>query len=55
MTTQAALSFVQHLAHGIRVTDTGFHRPMSDVSDLIVEGSRAAFVRARLDLVAVLV
>jgi glyoxylase-like metal-dependent hydrolase (beta-lactamase superfamily II) len=37
-------SFVQTLAHGIHVIDTGFHRPMFDASYLIVENGRAAFV-----------
>ena len=36
--------FVEPLAHGIHVIDTGFHRPMFDASYLIVEGGRAAFV-----------
>lgn len=44
MMPNAALPFVQRLAHGIHVIDTGFHRPMFDASYLIVEGDRAAFV-----------
>ena len=36
--------FVQALAHGIHVVDTGFHRPMFDASYLIVENGRGAFV-----------
>ena len=40
----AASLFVEPLAHGIHVIDTGFHRPMFDASYLIVEGGRAAFV-----------
>jgi glyoxylase-like metal-dependent hydrolase (beta-lactamase superfamily II) len=39
-----ALPFVQHIDHGIRVIDTGFHRPIFDASYLIVEEGRAAFV-----------
>ena len=38
------LPFVQALAHGIHVIDTGFHRPMFDASFLIVEHGRAAFI-----------
>jgi len=38
------LSFVQTLAHGIHVIDTGFHRPVFDASYLMVEQGRAAFV-----------
>ena len=38
------LPFVQTLAHGIHVIDTGFHRPMFDASFLMVENGRAAFV-----------
>ena len=38
------LSFVQTLANGIHVIDTGFHRPVFDASYLIVERGRAAFV-----------
>ena len=37
-------AFVQTLAHGIAVVDTGFHRPLFDAAYLIVEGSRAAYV-----------
>jgi glyoxylase-like metal-dependent hydrolase (beta-lactamase superfamily II) len=40
----SAPSFVQTLAHGIHVIDTGFHRPMFDASFLMVESGRAAFV-----------
>jgi glyoxylase-like metal-dependent hydrolase (beta-lactamase superfamily II) len=36
--------FVQPMAHGIYVIDTGFHRPMFDASYLMVENGRAAFV-----------
>ena len=36
--------FVQTLEHGIRVIDTGFHRPVFDASFLILERGRAAFV-----------
>jgi glyoxylase-like metal-dependent hydrolase (beta-lactamase superfamily II) len=39
-----ALPFVQTLAHGVHVIDTGFHRPLFDASYLIVENGRAAFV-----------
>ncbi len=38
------LPFVEHLAHGIQVIDTGFHRPKFDASYLILEKGRAAFV-----------
>ena len=38
------LPFVQSLAHGIHVIDTGFHRPVFDASYLIVENGRGAFV-----------
>ena len=38
------LPFVQTLAHGIHVIDTGFHRPMFDASYLMVENGRAAFI-----------
>ena len=37
-------AFVQTLAHGIAVVDTGFHRPLFDAAYLIVEGGRAAYV-----------
>ena len=40
----APLPFVQPIAHGIHVIDTGFHRAMFDASYLIVERGRAAFV-----------
>src|SRR6476619_2904590 len=39
-----APDFVERLAHGIQVVDTGFHRPLFDASYLIVERGRAAFV-----------
>jgi glyoxylase-like metal-dependent hydrolase (beta-lactamase superfamily II) len=39
-----ALPFVDRLAHGIHVIDTGFHRPRFDASFLVVEAGRAAFV-----------
>ena len=42
----ATVPFVQSLAHGIHVIDTGFHRPMFDASYLIVENGRGAFVDA---------
>jgi glyoxylase-like metal-dependent hydrolase (beta-lactamase superfamily II) len=38
------LPFVQTLAHGIHVIDTGFHRPIFDASYLVVENGRAAFI-----------
>lgn len=38
------MSFVQRLAHGISVIDTGFVRDRFDASYLIVENGRAAFV-----------
>lgn len=38
------MSFIQHLAHGISVIDTGFVRDRFDASYLIVENGRAAFV-----------
>lgn len=44
MTATTSLPFVQPLAHGIHVIDTGFHRPAFDASYLIVENGRAAFV-----------
>ena len=40
----AAPAFVERLANGIEVVDTGFHRPLFDAAYLIVEGGRAAFV-----------
>jgi glyoxylase-like metal-dependent hydrolase (beta-lactamase superfamily II) len=40
------LPFVQALAHGIHVIDTGFHRDRFDAAYLIVENGRAAFVDA---------
>ena len=42
----ATPDFVQTLAHGIHVIDTGFHRPRFDASYLLVERGRAAFVDA---------
>ena len=41
---QAQLPYVQSIAHGIHVIDTGFHRPMFDASFLIVENGRGAFI-----------
>jgi len=41
-----APDFVERLAHGIDVVDTGFHRPLFDAAYLIVERGRAAFVDA---------
>jgi len=41
-----APDFVERLAHGIHVVDTGFHRPLFDAAYLIVEHGRAAFVDA---------
>lgn len=38
------MSFIQHLAHGISVIDTGFVRDRFDASYLMVENGRAAFV-----------
>ncbi len=38
------LPYVQTLAHGIHVIDTGFHRPMFDASYLMIENGRAAFI-----------
>ena len=38
------LPFVQSIAHGIHVIDTGFHRPEFDASYLMVENGRAAFI-----------
>lgn len=40
----ASLAFVESLAHGVHVIDTGFVRPRFDASHLIVENGRAAFV-----------
>jgi len=40
----SASRFVERLAHGIHVIDTGFHRPRFDAAYLIVERGRAAFV-----------
>ena len=39
-----ALPFVQSLADGVFVIDTGFHRPMFDAAFLLVENGRAAFI-----------
>ena len=39
-----SLPFVQILAQGIHVIDTGFHRPLFDASYLMVENGRAAFI-----------
>jgi glyoxylase-like metal-dependent hydrolase (beta-lactamase superfamily II) len=44
MTTRAMPSFVEPLAHGIHVVDTGFYRPNYDAAYLIVEAGRAAFI-----------
>ena len=44
MTSLATPPFVQAIAHGIYVIDTGFHRPVFDAAYLIVERGRAAFV-----------
>ncbi len=44
MTHAASLSFVQPIAHGIHLIDTGFHRPMFDAAYLVVENGHAAFV-----------
>ncbi len=41
---QKSLPFVEPLAHGVYVIDTGFVRPRFDASHLIVEQGRAAFV-----------
>ena len=40
----SSLAFVDQLAHGVHVIDTGFHRPCFDASFLMVEDGRAAFV-----------
>jgi glyoxylase-like metal-dependent hydrolase (beta-lactamase superfamily II) len=42
--TTTAPAFVESLAHGIGVIDTGLHRPLFDAAYLIVERGRAAFV-----------
>jgi glyoxylase-like metal-dependent hydrolase (beta-lactamase superfamily II) len=42
--TTAAPDFVERLAHGIHVIDTGFHRPRFDAAYLVVESGRAAFI-----------
>jgi len=44
MSAIARPDFVDVLDHGIRVIDTGFHRPGFDAAYLIVEKGRAAFV-----------
>ena len=46
MISLATPPFVQPIAHGIHVIDTGFHRPAFDAAYLIVEHGRAAFVDA---------
>ncbi len=38
------LPYVQSLADGVHVIDTGFYRPLFDASFLIVEAGRAAFI-----------
>jgi len=38
------LPFVQSLADGVFVIDTGFHRPLFDAAYLLVENGRAAFI-----------
>jgi glyoxylase-like metal-dependent hydrolase (beta-lactamase superfamily II) len=40
----ASLPFVEPLAHGVHVIDTGFVRPRFDASHLIVENGRAAYI-----------
>jgi glyoxylase-like metal-dependent hydrolase (beta-lactamase superfamily II) len=42
--TRVEPPFVDKLDHGIRVVDTGFHRPLFDAAYLLVERGRAAFV-----------
>ena len=42
--TTAEPAFVEGIGHGIRVIDTGFHRPLFDAAYLVVERGRAAFV-----------
>jgi glyoxylase-like metal-dependent hydrolase (beta-lactamase superfamily II) len=37
-------AFVELVGHGIRVIDTGFHRPLFDAAYLIIERGRAAFI-----------
>ena len=44
MAAPALPDFVQTLANGVSVIDTGFHRPLFDAAYLLVEGGRAAFV-----------
>jgi glyoxylase-like metal-dependent hydrolase (beta-lactamase superfamily II) len=41
---QKSPPFVESLAHGVHVIDTGFVRPCFDASHLIVEDGRAAFI-----------
>ena len=43
-TVDAEPAFVMSIGDGIRVVDTGFHRPLFDAAYLIVERGRAAFV-----------
>ena len=43
-TVSAEPAFVAPAGHGIRVVDTGFHRPLFDAAYLMVERGRAAFV-----------
>ena len=43
-TVDAEPSFVGSIGNGIRVVDTGFHRPLFDAAYLIVERGRAAFI-----------
>jgi glyoxylase-like metal-dependent hydrolase (beta-lactamase superfamily II) len=43
-TVDAEPEFVATIGDGIRVVDTGFHRPLFDAAYLIVERGRAAFV-----------
>ncbi len=44
MSEPAFPDFVQPLANGVAVIDTGFHRPLFDAAYLLVEAGRAAFV-----------
>ena len=39
-----ALPYLQSLADGVHVIDTGFHRPLFDAAYLLVEHGRAAFI-----------
>jgi len=43
-TVDAEPAFVASIGKGIRVVDTGFHRPLFDAAYLIIERGRAAFV-----------